>query len=79
LFCEIVQAWGSRTEAERYVNLPAEYGVAMKNSDPARWLDLMRKNRQPGALDHCTSVSQTNGGSACTYVLWTEPPPAGAH
>ena len=30
--------------ADRYANLPAEYNIAMKNRNAARWLDLMRKN-----------------------------------
>jgi hypothetical protein len=68
---------GSRTEAERYANLPAELNVAMSNHDAARWLDMMRKNTQPGALDRCTSVDTTaTGGRACSFVLWTEPPGA---
>lgn len=67
--------WGSRTEAERYVHLPAEYNIAMSNHDAERWLDLMRKNTAKGALDGCKPAGeQANGGTACTFTLWTEPP-----
>jgi hypothetical protein len=60
----------------RYANLPAEYNIAMKNRNAARWLDLMRKNAHNTALDGCTEVKQPAGGKACSFVLWTELPPA---
>jgi hypothetical protein len=48
----------------------------MKNRNAARWLDLMRKNAHNTALDGCTEVKQPAGGKACSFVLWTELPPA---
>jgi hypothetical protein len=61
---------------EEYINLPAEFNVVMANHDAERWLDLMRRNTQKGALDHCVDAGvQPSGGKACSYVLWTELPP----
>jgi hypothetical protein len=68
---------GSRTEAERSAGLLGEFNLALSNRDAARWLDIMRKNPQPGALDRCASVDTTaTGGRACSFVLRTEPPRA---
>jgi hypothetical protein len=60
---------------EKYVNLPAEFNMAMANHDAERWLDLMRKNTAKGALDGCSPVKQDGGGQACSYTFWTELPP----
>jgi hypothetical protein len=46
-------SWGSKTEAEKSAGLLGEFNLALSNHDAARWLDIMRKNPQPGALDRC--------------------------
>jgi hypothetical protein len=66
---------GSRAMADSYAKLPAEWSMGMMtNRDAARWLDLMRKNPQKGVFDDCKAVPQPNGGKACSFVLWTDPP-----
>jgi hypothetical protein len=59
---------GSRAEVERS-GLLGEFNLALSNHDAAKWLDIMRKNPQPGALDRCTSVDTTTTGGKGVFVF----------
>jgi hypothetical protein len=68
---------GGRAAADSYAKLPAEWNITlMTNHDAARWIELIRKNQQKGVFDDCKPVPQPNGGKACSFLLWTDPPPA---
>ena len=52
-------SWGSRTEAEKFADIPGEFNLALSNHDAAKWLDMMRKNPR-GAFDRCIDVPQVS-------------------
>ncbi len=49
--------YSSRGSRTRSAGQLGEFNLALSNRDAARWLDIMRKNPQPGALDRCVTVA----------------------
>lgn len=68
--------WGDRTRAQQVVQIRAGLDLALSGKNAAQWLGLMRMNTMDGALQGCRPVPQSTGGEACSFTLWTKPPPA---
>ena len=51
------------------------FGTGLKSPDAEIWLDLIRINNIRQSLRDCQPLKQPHGGSACSFPLWTMPPP----
>ena len=68
--------FGRSSEAARYVQVPAQLGVALTRSDAAQWIDLIRLNDLGKSERVCAAQA---GGLACSIALWVKPPTAKAN
>jgi hypothetical protein len=66
--------FGASTEAARYVQTPANLGVALTGPDAAEWANLIRLNNIGMSVHTCV---QQAGGEACSITLWSKPARAG--
>jgi hypothetical protein len=62
---------GTSAEAAKYVQAPANLGVALTASDAAEWVNLIRLNNITQANRTCFNQG---GGIACSFALWTKSP-----
>ncbi len=66
--------YGERTRQQELVQLSAGFDMVLTRQNAESWLNLMRQNPQPTALEDCRPIATTGNGSACSYALWRRAP-----